>query len=326
MIVLKRVLMVVGLLCFGLWLNNTSLLVTVSANSGPKLLAHRGVHQIYAGSDRNNDTCRAENVLPITHDLIENTIPSMRAAFEAGAEVVELDVHLTTDGEFAVFHDWTLECQTNGHGVTHKHSWEALSTLDIGYGFTSDGQNYPLRGKGHRMPTLTEVLESDLPGQFLINFKSNRTEEGVALATLLQNPDYRAKIWGIYGGRQPTRVALAELPGMLGYDKASVKACAKSYLLTGWSGYVGEACRNQIIVVPQNFAPFVWGWPHRFTQRMQQAGTTVILLGDYDGSGFSSGVEDADAWARVPARFGGFVWTNRIEVIGPIKQSAPQSR
>jgi glycerophosphoryl diester phosphodiesterase len=40
-----------------------------------------------------------------THGFIENTIPSMQAAVAAGAQVIELDVHLTPDNVFAVFHD-----------------------------------------------------------------------------------------------------------------------------------------------------------------------------------------------------------------------------
>ncbi len=319
--VLKRFLFGLTLICAGicagLWINNTSLF---SAGGETRLLAHRGIHQIYAGSDRTNTTCRAQNVIPVTHGYIENTLPSIRAAMEAGAEVVEVDVHLTSDGHFALFHDWTLECQTNGEGVTHKHSWAELQKLDIGYRFTADGETFPLRGKGYHMPSLVEVLEADLPGQILINFKSNRQEEGQALVQLLQDPTYHAKVWGIYGGSKPTRAALAALPGMHGYDKPSLKACAKSYLLTGWSGYVGPACRNRIIVVPQNFAPLVWGWPHRFTERMKKVGTTVILLGPYDGTGFSSGIEDAKALARVPDGFDGYVWTNRVEVIGPLMQ------
>ncbi|WP_157209922.1 glycerophosphodiester phosphodiesterase family protein [Marinimicrobium agarilyticum] len=40
----------------------------------------------------------------------------MRAAFAAGAGVVELDVHPATDGYFAVMHDWMLDCRTEGMG------------------------------------------------------------------------------------------------------------------------------------------------------------------------------------------------------------------
>ncbi|SCM79097.1 hypothetical protein KL86SPO_20397 [uncultured Sporomusa sp.] len=46
----------------------------------------------------------AEELLPrITafeheHPYLENTIASMEAAFQAGADIVELDVHITKDG------------------------------------------------------------------------------------------------------------------------------------------------------------------------------------------------------------------------------------
>jgi glycerophosphoryl diester phosphodiesterase len=109
-------------------------------------LAHRGVHQIYAGSDRGNDTCSANPIYPADHSYIANTLPSMRAAFAAGADVVEIDVHLTPDNVFAVFHDWTLDCQTNGTGVTHDQMFADLQSLDLGYGYSTDGITFPLRG------------------------------------------------------------------------------------------------------------------------------------------------------------------------------------
>ena len=86
----------------------------------------------------------------------------MRAGFAAGADIVELDVHPTTDGEFAVFHDWTLDCRTDGQGVTREHSMAYLKKLDIGHGYTADGgKTFPFRGKGiGLMPTLAEVLEA----------------------------------------------------------------------------------------------------------------------------------------------------------------------
>ena len=58
--------------------------------------------------------------------FLENTLPSMRAAFEAGADIVEFDIHPTTDGHFAVFHDWTVDCRTEGRGVTREHTLAAV--------------------------------------------------------------------------------------------------------------------------------------------------------------------------------------------------------
>lgn len=315
---LKRALGVLALLAAALWLNNTSHFVSPPDTQQPELLSHRGVHQIYAGTDRTNDTCSANPVHPFQHDYIANTLRSMTAAFDHGAAVVELDIHLTPDNVFAVFHDWTLDCQTDGTGVTHKQTFDTLRALDLGYGYTSDGTTYPLRGTGvGAMPSLTEVLNANLDGQILINFKSNRASEGKHLATLLQNPDHMSQVFGVYGGAPPTQAVIENTPQLRGFDKPALKSCLISYALIGWAGIVPEQCANRIIAVPMDYGPFLWGWPHKFTNRMKSAGTRVILWGPYDGSGFSSGVDDIATLARTPAQFDGLIWTNRIEIIGP---------
>ena len=154
-----------GILSALLWVNNTSLFSQIDTDRQPKLIAHRGVHLTETSVERTNDTCRAQAIENFGHMFIENTIPSMEAAFSYGADIVEIDVHLTADNVFAVFHDWRLECQTNGVGVTHEQTFEYLRTIDIGYNFTSDGQSFPLRGSGvGLMPSLTEVLDADLDG------------------------------------------------------------------------------------------------------------------------------------------------------------------
>jgi len=54
----------------------------------------------------------------------------MQAAFAAGADIVEFDIHPTTDGHFAVFHDWTLDWRTDGRGVTRERTLAELKALD----------------------------------------------------------------------------------------------------------------------------------------------------------------------------------------------------
>ena len=51
---------------------------------------------------------------------------------------------------------------------------------------------------------------------------------------------------------------------------------------------------------------------------MTQHDTDVILWGDYDGTEFTSGIDTAHDRSRVPEQFGGYIWTNRIETIGPL--------
>jgi glycerophosphoryl diester phosphodiesterase len=140
------------------------------------LLAHRGIAQQFDTTNLANDTCTASRMLAPTHGYLENTVASMRASFEPGADIVEFDVHPTTDGQFALFRDWTLDCRTDGHGVTREHAMPELKKLDVGYGYTADGgKTFPFRGKGiGQMPSLDDVLQTFPDRSFLIkNVKSN---------------------------------------------------------------------------------------------------------------------------------------------------------
>ena len=176
---LKYAAAAIAVAAAALYINNTNLLAA-HRDGKPVLLAHRGMAQRFDARDLKNDTCTAARMLPSAHDYLENTIRSMRAGFDAGADIVEIDVHPTTDGAFAVFHDWTLDCRTDGYGVTREHTMAELKRLDIGYGYTSDGgKSFPFRGKGvGMMPTLDEVLASFPDKRLLVNVKSRGPSEG----------------------------------------------------------------------------------------------------------------------------------------------------
>lgn len=287
-----------------------------------ELIAHRGVHQTFDRADLDNDTCTAERINQPTHDYLENTIPSMHAAFAAGADIVELDVHPTTDGQFAVLHDWTVDCRTEGTGETRSHDMASLKLLDIGFGYTADGgASYPFRGKGvGLMPELKEVFTAFPDQHFLVNFKSNETREGDMLATLLSShPQWQQAVWGAYGGDPPTYRA-AELIGDLNvWSRKGLIDCLLQYEGLGWTGFVPDACRNTKVMLPINIAPFVWGWPNLFIERLRQAGSEVILLGPYSsGDPGTAGIDTPELLAQVPDNFAGYIWTNKIETIGPL--------
>ncbi|MEO0864782.1 MAG: glycerophosphodiester phosphodiesterase family protein [Pseudomonadota bacterium] len=299
------------------WANNTRLFAPEPPDHPPRFIAHRGVHQTFAGGTPGPDTCTANPVAPIKHPYIENTLPSMRAAFALGAEIVELDVHLTPDGVFAVFHDWTLDCRTDGTGQTNKQDFASLRALDVGHGYSVDGQNHPLRGKGiGLMPRLEEVFAAFPDRRFLINFKSDRQSEGRAMVDLLtDDPDRQAQVFGVYGAPGPSQVVSAAFPSIRGFDRDKVSACLLRYAALGWIGHVPPACRNTVVIVPQNVAPFLWGWPVRFQQRLDAAGTTIILAGSYRGGGGVRGIDSRAALARVPDGFTGYVWTNDLPAL-----------
>lgn len=308
-----------ALFALGLYLNNASWLApTPTAGSSPRWLAHRGVHLDFDRHGLGRDDCTATRIRPPWVKTLENTLESMSAAFAAGADVVEVDIHPTTDGHFAVFHDYTIDCRTNGSGRTRDHDLASLQALDIGYGYTADGgRTFPYRGKGvGLMPSLADVVSAFPTQRFLINIKSNDPGEGDLFAeALLQDPQLKRVTWGVYGGERPLARVLDRVPDVRGFSKNTLKACLIRYLLLGWTGHVPSSCHNAMLAIPSNYAPLLWGWPNRFMQRMDAAGTAVILRGPY-AQDASEGIDRPSQLADIPAGFRGWVWTNRIEQWG----------
>lgn len=83
----------------------------------------------------------------------ENTLASFASALELGAELVELDVQLTSDGHVVVLHDPTLDRTTDGSGDVRGLTLAELRRLSAGYPGRF-GASYA----GERVPTLAEVL------------------------------------------------------------------------------------------------------------------------------------------------------------------------
>lgn len=81
----------------------------------------------------------------------ENTLAAFRVAEAAGADGVELDVHLSRDGIPVVIHDETVERTTNGRGRVGELTLAQLQALDAGSWFAP-------RFAGERVPSLEEVF------------------------------------------------------------------------------------------------------------------------------------------------------------------------
>jgi len=89
----------------------------------------------------------------------ENTLEAFKYSVDLGVDVLELDVHSTSDGKLVVLHDRSVDRTTNGQGNVSDLTLGELKKLDAGYKFTTDGgQTFPFRGKGITVPTLEEVF------------------------------------------------------------------------------------------------------------------------------------------------------------------------
>lgn len=284
-----------------------------------EILAHRGLHQTFNPFGVKNDTCTAKIINAPTHNFIENTLPSIQAAIDLGADIIEFDVHPTVDGEFVVFHDWTLDCRTNGKGVVRTKSIDYLKGLDVGYGYTADaGKTFPFRGKFvGQMPTLHELLQAFPETKFMINIKSDSAEEAVLLSNYLNAiTTLERDHLSLLASDTVIDQFIKSNNDIKVLSRQKAKACLKKYVLLGWSGYMPKACENAFVAVPENYQWIVWGWPNRFEARLNKVGSRPILFGPHRKGKANSGIDSKQGIKNIHSDYGGIVFTNRIDLIG----------
>ena len=123
----------------------------------------------------------------------ENTLPAFEAALRSGAEVLELDLQLTSDGHAVLFHDDVLDRTTDGSGPITDRTLAELQALDAGTWYGS-------AWAGTRIPTFSDFLPllQASHARALIELKGIWTPAGL-----------RPVIAAIYRAGVQDRVALA---------------------------------------------------------------------------------------------------------------------
>ena len=99
----------------------------------------------------------------------ENTMAAFESAWRAGADVIELDIQLSSDGRAVVIHNDTVEETTDGSGPVSSRTAAQLAAFDAGSWFS---EAYA----GQRIPLLTEVLAwmgPRPPLELLLEFKGH---------------------------------------------------------------------------------------------------------------------------------------------------------
>lgn len=109
----------------------------------------------------------------------ENTLAAFRAAVEAGAEALEMDVRMTRDGEIVVIHDPTVDRTTDGTGVVREMTLSEVRALDAGHRFAAES-GFP--GRELKVPVLAEVFR-EFPG-VAINVEIKEPRPGIEEAVL----------------------------------------------------------------------------------------------------------------------------------------------
>jgi glycerophosphoryl diester phosphodiesterase len=105
-------------------------------SSHPLVIAHRG----------------------LARDYPENTLPAFAAGLEAGADILETDVHVSKDGQVIVAHDSTLDRVAGLPGRIADYTAQQLADIDLGGGIG--------------FPTLVELLEAFPQAKINIDVKT----------------------------------------------------------------------------------------------------------------------------------------------------------
>lgn len=106
----------------------------------------------------------------------ENTLAAVRAAHQAGATWVELDVQLLGDGTPVIWHDSDVARCSSGRGELANLTWTKAQTLDVGSWFGD-------RFAGEKMPSLEAMLTllNELEMGVNMEIKVNKGRDAVEL-------------------------------------------------------------------------------------------------------------------------------------------------
>lgn len=261
-----------------LGVSNAMLFVPELKKEG-QIVAYRGGGSLVDYDKLEITGCTAASLMKSGLHSVENTHQAVAASVAAGVDVIHLNVHRTRDNQLVVFHDWTLDCATNGTGPVNKRSFAELELIDAGYGYTPDGgTTFPFRGKGFKISKLSD-FQALYPDQtFWLNLKSNDELSFNVLYTYLSTmPSLSRNNTMVITSSRGARWFEVNAPGVSVASVSSVKNCGIDYLLVGWAGMVPESCKNTTLFIPPSMAGYFWGFPEQLASRLQKHGTDVYL-------------------------------------------------
>lgn len=119
----------------------------------------------------------------------ENTLSCIEKGIEAGADMIEIDIHLTKDGKLLVCHDQTVNRTTNGKGKIRDLTLQEIRQFKV------------VDKKGNlteeHLPTLGEVLQL-VNGRVKLLIEIKRTQniyQGIEQELLDEIAAYQANSW-----------------------------------------------------------------------------------------------------------------------------------
>lgn len=291
-------------------------------------IAHRSIAPYYDPAGGKPGDCVATRIEQPSHDYIEDTLASLRAASGLAASLIEVDVVPTADGQIVAFPDEALDCRTDSAGPVRAKTLAELQALDVGYGYTADGgKSFPLRGKGAgMMPSLEQVLRALPDNGILFHFTAGEPGDADRLARALKaaGRDVAKHRDAFHGTPAQVERIHAQFPKAWAWSDESAGKCSDDYTRYGWTGIMPASCTNGTLLVALDGQWKVWGWPDRAIARMEEVGGRIIVTGSQEPA--MSGIGLPEQLADVPATFNGYLWVDDLWNIGPALHPASDRR
>ena len=124
-----------------------------------------------------------------------DTMFAFEKAVEIGADVLEMDAHITEDGQVVLMHDEEVDRTTEGTGLIEEMTLEELKQLDAAYKWSNDGdKTFPYRGQGIQVPTLEELFRKFPQMHYVIEIKLTQNPIDQVLCNLIRKHNMQDKV------------------------------------------------------------------------------------------------------------------------------------
>jgi glycerophosphoryl diester phosphodiesterase len=124
-----------------------------------------------------------------------DTMPAFENAVAIGADVLEMDAHITKDTQIVLMHDEKVDRTTNGSGLIEDLTLDQLKQLDAAYKWTADdGKTFPYRGQGIQVPTLEELFQKFPQMRYVIEIKLTQNPIDKPLCKLIRDHSMQDKV------------------------------------------------------------------------------------------------------------------------------------
>jgi glycerophosphoryl diester phosphodiesterase len=124
-----------------------------------------------------------------------DTMFAFENAVEIGSDVLEMDAHITKDGQIVLMHDEEVDRTTDGTGLIEELTLDELKQLDAAYDWSIDeGKTFPHRGQGIQVPTLDEVFQRFPHMRYVIEIKLTQNPIDQPLCDLIREYNMQDKV------------------------------------------------------------------------------------------------------------------------------------